>query len=57
MAFFSESAKVADLVSKRTQSVQFHPGYGYEDFVRGLQIGSSAQTEYRDGVLLQIVED
>jgi 5-methylcytosine-specific restriction protein B len=56
--FFSTAAdKIDDLVSKRTQRVQFHPGYGYEDFVRGLQIGSNGQTEYRDGVLLHIVED
>jgi 5-methylcytosine-specific restriction enzyme B len=55
--FFTESAKIAELVSKRTHRVQFHPGYGYEDFVRGLQIGKSGETVYRDGVLLRIVED
>ena len=55
--FFPESAKIAELVAKRTQRVQFHPGYGYEDFIRGLQIGRNGQTVYRDGVLLHIVEE
>lgn len=53
--FFSSLQKVDEVISARTQRVQFHPGYGYEDFVRGLQIGSNGQTEYRDGVLLRIV--
>jgi 5-methylcytosine-specific restriction protein B len=54
--YFSASDEIDALIIKRTQRVQFHPGYGYEDFVRGLQIGSSGQTEYRDGVLLRLVE-
>jgi 5-methylcytosine-specific restriction enzyme B len=55
--FFTESAKVEGIASKHTQTVQFHPRYGYEDFVRGLPIGVDDQTEYRDGVLLRIVEE
>ena len=54
--FFSETANVEKLIPDRIRRVQFHPGYGYEDFVRGLQIGAGGQTEYRDGVLLRLVE-
>jgi 5-methylcytosine-specific restriction enzyme B len=53
--FFSGFEKVAELISERWQRVQFHPGYGYEELVRGIQIGAGGKTEYRDGVLLRIV--
>lgn len=55
--FSTPDKKLSELVATRTQRVQFHPGYGYEDFVRGLQIASNGQTEYRDGVLLRVVEE
>jgi 5-methylcytosine-specific restriction protein B len=54
--FFSSTEDVERLVNERTHRVQFHPGYGYEDFVRGLQIGEGGKTEYRNGVLLDLVE-
>jgi 5-methylcytosine-specific restriction protein B len=45
------------IVANRVHRAQFHPGYGYEDFVRGLQLGEKGETEYRDGVLLRVVTD
>jgi 5-methylcytosine-specific restriction protein B len=36
--------------------LQLHPGYGYEDFVRGLHIGAGGVTEYRPGYLLRLIE-
>lgn len=53
--YFTHLSEVEQLVAARVRSVQFHPGYGYEDFVRGLQLGESGRTEYRDGVLLQLL--
>ena len=55
--FSTPDAKLSELLATRTHRVQFHPGYGYEDFVRGLQLASNGKTEYRDGVLLRMVDD
>jgi 5-methylcytosine-specific restriction protein B len=44
------------ICEERIRRVQFHPGYGYEEFVRGLQLGENGKTEYRNGVLLDIIE-
>ncbi|WP_082476345.1 McrB family protein [Methylobacterium sp. Leaf99] len=54
--FFANEDEIKNLIDERTHRVQFHPGYGYEDFIRGLQIGDGGRTEYRDGVLLSLVE-
>ena len=54
--YFSRRRSVDDIVQQRMRRVQFHPGYAYEDFIRGLQLVESGRTEYRDGVLLQIIE-
>jgi 5-methylcytosine-specific restriction enzyme B len=53
--YFSDQS-VSKIVKDRSRRVQFHPGYSYEDFVRGLQLIDGGKTEYRDGVLLQIID-
>ena len=53
--YFSNTG-VSAIVTDRLRVVQFHPGYSYEDFVRGLQLVEGGRTEYRDGVLLQTIE-
>jgi 5-methylcytosine-specific restriction enzyme B len=55
--YFTESPKVEELARSRVRRVQFHPGYGYEDFVRGLQLGDGGRTIYRPGVLLKLIDD
>jgi 5-methylcytosine-specific restriction protein B len=55
--FFAEPGMVDAIAQQRAQRVQFHPGYGYEDLVRGIQIGAGGQTEYRDGALLRLVAE
>lgn len=53
--YFENEAAVAKLVAERVHRVQLHPGYSYEDFIRGLHIGAGGQTEYRPGYLLSLV--
>lgn len=54
--YFKRFDELKKLFRKRIRRVQFHPGYGYEEFVRGLQLGKGGQTEYRNGVLLNIID-
>lgn len=55
--YFESSNEVEACIASRTRRVQFHPGYSYEDFVRGLRLAEGGKTEYCDGVLLRIVEE
>jgi 5-methylcytosine-specific restriction protein B len=49
-------AELNEIVTERLRRVQFHPGYAYEDFVRGLQLVEGGRTEYRDGILLHTLK-
>lgn len=53
--YFEDAEGVKALAEERVRRVQFHPGYSYEDLVRGLQLVDGGNTEYRDGVLLRII--
>ncbi|MFT3785517.1 MAG: AAA family ATPase [Tepidisphaeraceae bacterium] len=54
--YFSQQPDVERVASSRIRRVQLHPGYGYEDLVRGLHLVEGGKTEYRRGVLLQIID-
>lgn len=54
--YFTDSDGVNALIQGRIRRVQFHPGYGYEDLIRGLHLTDGGKTEYSDGVLLGIIE-
>lgn len=55
--YFESVDKVEACIASRTRRVQFHPGYSYEDFVRGLRLAGGGETKYSDGVLLRIVDE
>jgi len=54
--FLEANDEVEALCDDRVRRVQFHPGYGYEEFIRGLQLGKNGETEYRNGVLLDVLD-
>ena len=55
--FFENSEGVKRVVETRRRRIQFHPGYSYENLVRGLRLVGGGKTEYSDGILLRIIAD
>lgn len=55
--YFGDVDAVNLLVKARTRRVQFHPGYSYEDLVRGLRLNDGGKTEYSDGILLRVISE
>ncbi len=55
--YFTDQNSVTNVVSSRIRRIQMHPGFGYEDLVRGLHLVEGGKTQYRNGVLLQIIAD
>lgn len=49
-----EARKAAE--TTHIHRLQLHPGYSYEDFVRGLHVGERGQTEYRLGYLPRLIQ-
>ncbi|GAA2031605.1 hypothetical protein GCM10009720_09820 [Yaniella flava] len=35
--------------------LQLHPGIGYSEFIAGLQLGEDGRTEFKEGILLELV--
>lgn len=53
--FFTEQDQLAKYVDANTNWVQLHPGYGYEDFIRGLRLAGDGSTVFVEGLLPRLV--
>jgi 5-methylcytosine-specific restriction enzyme B len=53
--FFAEQDSLDELVEENIEWVQLHPGFGYEEFIRGLRLDGD-RTVYAPGLLLRLVE-
>jgi 5-methylcytosine-specific restriction protein B len=53
--YFGSQADLDQYVADNVHWVQLHPGYGYEEFVRGLRLAKDGSTVYVDGVLPRLV--
>lgn len=53
--YFSNSSAVEKLVDSNITHLQLHPGIDYSEFVVGLRLGEDGRTEYRNGILLDLV--
>lgn len=54
--YFQNQEAVAQAAKDHTRRLQLHPGYSYEDFIRGLHVGEGGKTEYRLGYLPRLVQ-
>jgi 5-methylcytosine-specific restriction protein B len=54
--FFSSQEELDEYVKANIVWVQLHPGYGYEEFVRGLRLSADGSTRYVNGLLPRLVE-
>lgn len=53
--FFAEQDSLDERVEENIEWVQLHPGFGYEEFIRGLRLDGD-RTVYAPGLLLRLVE-
>ena len=53
--FFRDQAQLDDYVAQNVHWLQLHPGYGYEEFVRGLRLTPEGSTKYVPGYLPRLV--
>ncbi len=55
--YFPRLGRMDELVQSHVTRLQLHPGIDYSAFITGLQLGENGQTEYRNGILLDLVNN
>src|SRR5699024_8656904 len=53
--YFANRHVLDDLLDSHVTHLQLHPGIGYSEFIAGLQLGEDGRTEFREGILLELV--
>lgn len=53
--YFTQRHLINELVDSHVIRLQLHPGIGYSEFIAGLQLGEDGRTEFREGILLELV--
>lgn len=55
--YFTDQDVLDKYVGANVRWVQLHPGYGYEDFMRGLRLTGNGGTAYVEGLLPRLVAE
>lgn len=55
--YFASQDELDHYVTTHVRWVQLHPGYGYEEFVRGLRLAPDGSTVYVDGLLPRLCSE
>lgn len=53
--FFRDQGELDNYVANNIHWLQLHPGYGYEEFIRGLRLAPDGSTKYVPGYLPRLV--
>src|SRR5699024_1545813 len=53
--YFTQRHLMNEVVDSHVTRLQLHPGIGYSEFIAGLQLGDDGRTEFKEGILLELV--